>query len=381
VWLQALQRLLKRVGICGVYASGKTKDTLVYPGFAAKWKEYAGDSGYIDKARVKDFLTDLMVDKTTGDARGIWYEAYVTSLEKLDMTLKTQTMLDLFQNEFDADKDGFLQVEEFDQILRFICSRGIWEKAYLQFLEDAKIELPEQVLEKFWNYLNEGEKNPGLVPMPKLLAELEKMVMSSGLLPSQLSVMMSLIGVKVPENELGFIHQKFDTNFTGFMPFGDFFALLDKVGRHGMPFSRFRTSVQALGLKVDEHVLYQIFSELDVNQDAQLDWCEFRGGYLMIVKDQLPEAIRVKLGMSDMDVLTSVVGVIVGMTTLFAFILLALQSFGGGKKLMASIQSSFATAITMGANSESSGGLDLDKYRATVSTMVAVAMGLNSLPK
>ena len=29
---------------------------------------------------------------------------------KLDMTLKTQTMLDLFQNEFDADKDGFLQV-------------------------------------------------------------------------------------------------------------------------------------------------------------------------------------------------------------------------------------------------------------------------------
>ena len=35
----------------------------------------------------------------------------------------------------------------------------------------------------------------GQVPMPKLLAELEKMVMSSGLLPSQLSVMMSLIGV------------------------------------------------------------------------------------------------------------------------------------------------------------------------------------------
>ena len=99
---------------------------------------------------------------------------------------------------------GLPQVEEFDQILRFICSRGIWEKAYLQFLEDAKIELPEQarrreccvamsafrdvipkrnriggvlifslpqVLEKFWNYLNEGEKNPGLVPAARFCSQ------------------------------------------------------------------------------------------------------------------------------------------------------------------------------------------------------------------
>jgi hypothetical protein len=99
------------------------------------------------------------------------------------------------------------------------------------------------------------------------------------------------------------------------------------------------------------------------------------------VRENLPEAIRFKLGMSDMDVIKKVLGVVCGMATLFAFVLLALQSFGGGKQIIASIQSGFASAITMGANSESSGGLDLDKYRATVTAMIAAAMGLQAIPK
>lgn len=148
-----------------------------------------------------------------------------------------------------------------------------------------------------------------------------------------------------------------------------------------MPFSRWKAAVQGLGLKVSDDELYEVFSSLDVNQDAQLDCQEYKGGVLTIVKEKMPQAILIKLGMSEMDVIQKVAIVVFGMATLFAFILLALQSFGGGKTMIASIQSSFASAITMGSNSESSGGLDLDKYRNTVTAMIAAAMGLASVPK
>jgi len=276
---------------------------------------------------------------------------------------------------------GFLQMEEFDQITAMICKRGIWESAYLQFLEEACIDLPEQINTKFWNYMNEGEPNPGLVPIAKIIKELEIMIYSSGMIPEVLITTVSLMGVRVPEAELRFIHAMFDYNANGFMAFDDLYELLDKLGRRGMPFARFKASVQGIGLKVDQEEVYEVFSSLDVNQDAQLDWAEFKGGMLTIVREKMPQAILIKLGMSEMDIIKKVTIVVFGMATLFAFILLALQSFGGGKTMIASIQSSFSTAITMGANSESSGGLDLDKYRNTVTAMIAAAMGLSSVPK
>ena len=45
----------------------------------------------------------------------------------------------------------------------------------------------------------------------------------------------------------------------------------------------------------------QVFSALDVNQDAQLDWAEYKGGVLTLVKEKMPQAILLKLGMSEMD--------------------------------------------------------------------------------
>ena len=59
-----------------------------------KCARYAGDSGYIDKARVKDFLTDLMVDKTTGEARGIWSAPRAPMRVALDYPLAHSAPLD-----------------------------------------------------------------------------------------------------------------------------------------------------------------------------------------------------------------------------------------------------------------------------------------------
>ena len=77
-----------------------------------------------------------------------------------------------------------------------------------------------------------------------------------------------------------------------------------------MPFSRFKPAVAAMGFKFDEKELYEIFSELDINQDASLDWNEFRGGLLVIVKEKMPEAILMKLGLSKMDVIQKVARVL-----------------------------------------------------------------------
>ena len=39
----------------------------------------------------------------------------------------------------------------------------------LRFLKDSYVYLPEEVITKLWNHLNEGEPNPGLVPLPKIV--------------------------------------------------------------------------------------------------------------------------------------------------------------------------------------------------------------------
>jgi Ca2+-binding EF-hand superfamily protein len=383
LWLKAVQGLLIKINTCSVYGSGGSFDELQYPAFKTAFKKYSGAGGYIDKARVKDFVGELIVEQETEMGRGLWFEAYVQALERLDMTLGNKTMLNMFR-EVDTSKDGFLQLDEFIKIFRMICKRGIWKTAYLNFLKDAHLQIPEEVQNKFWNWLNEGEQNPGLVPMKKFVDALEEMVYCAGILPSVLTSTVNLMGLSVPESELRVLHEIFDmksSQFPGFMEYGDLYQLFDKLGRRGMPFSRFKPAVAAMGFKFDEKELYEIFSELDINQDASLDWNEFRGGLLVIVKEKMPEAILMKLGLSKMDVIQKVCIVVLGMGGLFAFLILALKSFGGGKETIATIQSTFASAITMGANQESSGGLDLDKYRNTVTAMIAASMGLASIPK
>jgi Ca2+-binding EF-hand superfamily protein len=383
LWLRAVQGLMVKINVCSVYASGESMKDLQYASFKEMWMKYCGTLGFVDKARVKDFVRDLVVEKENGMGRGLWYEAYVQALERLDMTLGNKTMLNMFR-EVDSSNDGFLQIEEFIKIFRMICTRGIWKTAYLNFLMAAQLQIPEEVQNKFWNWLNEGEPNPGLVPMKKFVDALEAMVYSAGVLPSVLYSTVNMMGLSVPESELRVLHEIFDmrsNQFPGFMAYGDLYELFDKLGRRGMPFSRFKAGVQAMGFKFDDKELYEVFSELDINQDASLDWNEFRGGLLVIVKEKMPEAILMKLGLSKMDVIKKIVLIVFGMGGLFAFLILALKSFGGGKELIATIQSSFASAITMGANQESSGGLDLDKYRSTVTAMIAASMGLASIPK
>jgi Ca2+-binding EF-hand superfamily protein len=383
LWLKAIQGLMVKINVCSVYASGENRENLQYKTFAEMWKKYSGSPGFVDKARVKDFVRELVVEPENGMGRGLWYEAYVQALENLDMTLGNKSMLSLFR-EVDSSNDGFLQIDEFIKIFRMICMRGIWKTAYLNFLKDAQLQIPEEVQNKFWNWLNEGEPNPGLVPMKKFVDALESMVYAAGILPSVLGSIVNMMGLSVPESELRVLHEIFDmrsNQFPGFMAYGDLYELFDKLGRRGMPFSRFKPAVQAMGFKFEDKELYEVFSELDINQDASLDWNEFRGGLLVIVKEKMPEAILMKLGLSKMDVIKKVLLIILGMGGLFAFLILALKSFGGGKQTIATIQSSFASAITMGANQESSGGLDLDKYRTTVTAMIAASMGLAAIPK
>eukprot|EP00747_Dinoflagellata_sp_TGD_P069444 gnl/TRDRNA2_/TRDRNA2_156136_c0_seq2.p1 gnl/TRDRNA2_/TRDRNA2_156136_c0~~gnl/TRDRNA2_/TRDRNA2_156136_c0_seq2.p1 ORF type:complete len:508 (-),score=118.80 gnl/TRDRNA2_/TRDRNA2_156136_c0_seq2:9-1313(-) len=366
IWLSTVQRLLTNLEICGVLASGSKKEMLEYSDFKSKWQAVAAGTGFIEKARIRSFITDLIVDSDTKQPRGMWYEAFCVALQRLSMTLKTSTQLVLF-NEADKAKRGFLDIEQFGDLLQTICERGIWQSAYIQFLELNQIDLPEQVTTKYWNYLNEGEPNPGLVPISKLCDELEAMIMTSGLLPSILATSCSLMGISVASVELHFLHSKFDYNANGFMAFEDMYALLDSVGRRGLPYESFQRTVVQLGFTFGHRELYEVFSSLDLDQDGQLNWAEFRGGMEMIVKEKLPQSILVRIGMSDTQMAQRVVGVVVGMM--------------GGKSVIATIQSTFATGITFGAKSESSGGLDLDKYRAVVAAMIAGAMGMQYVPK
>jgi len=379
VWLQGMQRLLMNLKMCGEYADGDSRDKLKYPGFKRSWMAAAGKNGFVDKTRIKSFIHHLEIDDKTGQARGMWFEAFVLALERLRMTVKLSTQVKLFK-EVDKGNDGFLTLEDFSMVIRNICDRGIWRTAYDRFLDVNAIDLPESVQTKFWVCLNEDLENPGLVPMDKLCKELEKMVMTSGVMQSVLITAASLMEVITPDIELRFLHAQFDDNHNGFMPYEDLYELIDKVGRRGMPYQRFKTAVTWMGFKFEEEALYEIFAALDVNQDMTLDWSEFRGGMQYIVSEKLPEAILLKIGMSKIQVVKAVLGVVIIMATLFAFLLLALMSFGGGRTIIASIQSSFASVITYGAKSESSGGLDNDKYSKMVSGMIAGAMGMSAPP-
>merc|ERR1719281_2425167 len=65
LWLKVMQGLLVKVNICSVYASGESQKDLQYKTFAEMWKKYSGHLGFIDKARVKDFVRELVVEKET----------------------------------------------------------------------------------------------------------------------------------------------------------------------------------------------------------------------------------------------------------------------------------------------------------------------------
>merc|ERR1719353_1707366 len=80
LWLRAIQGLLVKIETCSVYASGESQKDLQYKTFAEMWKKYSGHLGFIDKARVKDFVRELVVERETGMGRGLWYEAYVQAL-------------------------------------------------------------------------------------------------------------------------------------------------------------------------------------------------------------------------------------------------------------------------------------------------------------
>merc|ERR1712139_390298 len=103
------------------------------------------------------------------------------------------------------------------------------------------------------------------------------------------------------------------------MDYGDMYNLLSKLGRRGMPYARFKAAIHSMGFRLDDAEMFNLFAELDINQDAVLDWGEFRGGVLSIVKDRMPESILLKLVLSKMDVIKKVTVVILGMSFLFAF--------------------------------------------------------------
>lgn len=290
------------------------------------------------------------------------------------MDLKGSTALKLF-DQVDEQKDGFLGKDEFSQLIKNICDAGIWQRAFLDFLELNAIDLPEEVETKLWAYLNEGEENPGLVPIEKVCCELEQMIMCTGLLVSTLNTTCSLMKISVPDQELIAMHHQLDINHSGFIDYADMYMVVDKLGRNGLPYKGFRTCVERLDFTVDEEALFETFAGLDINQDGFLDWPEFRAGIATIVRVKLPEAILIKLNMSTMQIVEAVCGVVLSMVALFSFILLGLNSFGGGRSLIAKVQSGFATVITFGAGGKGS-DFDPSKYTARVRNLICVSMGM-----
>jgi Ca2+-binding EF-hand superfamily protein len=373
-WLAAIQRLCMKMQTCGLYADSDKPgiENLDYPGFKEKWKAAAGRNGFVEKTKIKKFVIDLLHDKH-GEPNGMWYEAFIVSLERLRMDVKSSTALELFKT-VDKGMDGFLSLDDFSELIKTICDCGIWETAYLQFLEVNKIELPQQVKTKFWNYLNEEIDNPGLVPIDKVCDRLDRLIMNTGLLIATLKTVMELLDVAVNEVELSFIHKMLDTREIGFIADRDIFKVLDKINRRGLPFSHFKMCVKKMEMRFDDEELYDVFSTLDINQDGLLDVSEFKGGMAILCKARLPTVIMVKLGMSPVQMMQAVAIALGCMCLLFAFLLLGLNSFGGGRSTTAKIQSTFSAAISYGGSS--GGDSDPDAMTRSVKTMIAMAMGV-----
>jgi Ca2+-binding EF-hand superfamily protein len=373
-WLQAMQRLCMKTRICGLYADGDSREELKYPNFKTHWIAAAGSKGFVEKTKIKKFVSELLFEKDGTTNLGMWYEAFLIALERLRMDVKTSTALSLYLA-VDKGMDGFLNLEDFSELIKYICECGIWEQAYIDFLEANKVDLPVQVRTKFWGYLNEESDNPGLVPIDKVCERLERMIMNTGMLQSVLFTVCSLLDINVPEVELIFIHKQLDANQSGFIDYRTIFQLLDKIGRRGMPFSRFKMWVKKMEMRFRDDELYDVFATLDVNQDGMMSLSEFMGGLAILVKQRLPQTILVKLGMTKMQMISAVLVVVGGMGLLFAFLLLGLNSFGGGRATIAKIQSSFSMAITYGGGS-AGGDVDAEGMTNRVKSMIALAMGV-----
>lgn len=293
---------------------------------------------------------------------------------------------------------------------------------FCDFLQAAQIELPDAVIDSLWDdrleklcplMLRWGEKIiavRGLVLLSDCWKHLSRHIMLAGRrleLDDELkrtkpalatmsalgvpiggvwfmpfyNTLMSTCQVVVPMDALKMIYQAHLDSETGLMPLDLVYDAIEKIGRPGLPYETFRNFIFALGIKIEPYKIALTFQQVDVNQNNCLDKAELRAGTLILLQQTVPLMLLEQQNLTIQHIVPHILAALSILGSLFAFLLLAFQSFRKKAEdgvFHTMVQSTLAMGLTAGVNSESS-PIDLGSLKefviAALEKIFGVVMG------
>mmetsp|Transcript_53027 Transcript_53027/g.141017 ORF Transcript_53027/g.141017 Transcript_53027/m.141017 type:complete len:163 (-) Transcript_53027:223-711(-) len=151
--------------------------------------------------------------------------------------------------------------------------------------------------------------------------------------------------------------------------------MIEKLGKPGISLDGFKAFLDDMKVKVDEEQVVKSYMKMDVNQDGHLSVQEFSGGMLTIAFELIPHSILQSLGLTTALIVPAVVGGLIILGLLFAFILVAMAAFTSPGAAGTFIQSILAAGMTILTKSGAEGD-DLDTLRPRVTEQIYEVLDL-----
>jgi len=117
-------------------------------------------------------------------------------------------------------------------------------------------------------------------------------------------------------------------------------------------------------------------SAMDMDQNQTLSVDEFLSGMDILINDMIPQLVLDKTGLTIPQIIPRIMGAVVVLLVIFAFIMMAMQAFTGLGGASSVIQSVLAAASAGGVKSES-GPPNIEKLKRTITELVYSVMDID----
>eukprot|EP00746_Dinoflagellata_sp_MGD_P123599 gnl/MRDRNA2_/MRDRNA2_58218_c0_seq1.p1 gnl/MRDRNA2_/MRDRNA2_58218_c0~~gnl/MRDRNA2_/MRDRNA2_58218_c0_seq1.p1 ORF type:complete len:1387 (+),score=342.51 gnl/MRDRNA2_/MRDRNA2_58218_c0_seq1:285-4163(+) len=185
-----------------------------------------------------------------------------------------------------------------------------------------------------------------------------------------------VLGLPYGADVLKEVFEVVDTNQSGFLEPHEFYAMVVKIFKMGMPFTIFQKLVNDIGLRINPKWLQKTFQTMDLDQNQTLSVDEFLSGMDILINDMIPQLVLDKTGLTIPQIIPRILGAVFMLLVIFAFIMMAMQAFTGLGGASSVIQSVLAAGSAGGVKSES-GPPNIEKLKRTITELVYSVMEID----
>uniref|UniRef100_A0A0G4F5J5 EF-hand domain-containing protein n=1 Tax=Chromera velia CCMP2878 TaxID=1169474 RepID=A0A0G4F5J5_9ALVE len=276
-----------------------------------------------------------------------------------------------------AIDEGFLQLDMTKSSV-FIKTLSLypWRDGLASCLKMAGIGIDDSDMEKLWKRMKDAQavaqaKQRQLAEQTgnflggeiNMTREIGLFLQENKKLPKQLVEIVLTLACDVDDEHISQMWASAGVEDCGLIPLQKLPQLLFSFRKDGVDFAAFKEILQRIGVPVNERLMRQVFTRMDIDGSGRLGVHEFKAGFLNVFTTVLPVALVESIGLSEGEVVAGGIGLAVLLVLVFAFILLSFAAFGS---LSAGWGSTLAQLVLVGGASggAASGGApkSLQKY-------------------